>query len=479
MARRVLILGAGVCGLAAAWRLLENQPDLHVTLLEIEERPGGLARSLTVGGQVADMGPHRIFTELPDVQQFLDDLAGDQLETVRRSSRMWLRRGWIEYPPKPLEIARHLGITALAGAGTSYLLEKATALMERESTRHESFESLMRGAFGSELYHMLVAPYAEKVWKVAPSEIHADIARVRVSAGGLDQMIKRLFIPEKEGQLTAVKKFYYLAGGVESLVRKLADGVTTRGGRIDVVRNVTDVQPSAANGWKVSVERGDTGAREHHEADHVISTIPLGHLVDMLQAHSPDEEVARRRAELRFLSNFLVCLVVKRPQVTDAQWLYFPEKDTVFNRAYEPKNFHASMGTRDRSMIVFEITAHPGDALSARTDRELLHATIRGAERVGLLKRSEIAETLVHRIPFTYPLYDLDYRDRLAVIWRYLERFPTLVSCGRQGLFLHNNMDHSMHMGFRAAACLTDSPQNPATPMYREVRRFQQFRIVD
>jgi protoporphyrinogen oxidase len=479
MARRIIILGAGVCGLAAAHRLLEKDPTLDVTLLESEDRPGGLARCLTVGDQVTDLGPHRIFTELPDVQDFLEDLVGDQLETVQRASRMWLRGGWIEYPPKPLEIMAHLGIPRLALAGGSYVFEKAASLFARDSDKRESFESLMIEAFGPDLYKMLVEPYARKVWKVAPSRIHADIARVRVSAGGLDQMVKKLFVPEKQGQLTAVKKFFYLAGGVESLVRKLASGVTDRGGRIQVGRDVQALKPFRTGHWQVTATDAVTGETINHQADAVISTVPLGNLLDMLLVHSPDDDIGRRRGELRFISNYLVCLVLDRPQVTGSQWLYFPEKDTVFNRAFEPKNFHHSMGPKGESMIVFEITCHPGDAISRRSDAELLRATIRGAERVGLLKRGEILRSLVHRIPFTYPLYDLEYRSRLSGIWRYLEQWPTLISSGRQGLFLHNNMDHSIHMGFRSADALAGGGASPAKDFYSEVRRFQKFRIVD
>jgi len=476
--RRIVILGAGVCGLAAAYRLLEQDSTLDITLLEAEDRPGGLARSLTVGDQVTDLGPHRIFTELPDVQEFLDDLVGDQLETVQRASKMWLRGGWIEYPPKPLEIMAHLGVPKLASAGTSYLMEKAGALFSQESGKRESFATLMTSAFGPELYKMLVEPYARKVWKISPSKIHADIARVRVSAGGLDQMVKKLFVPEKKGQITAVKKFFYLAGGVESLVKKLAKGVQDRGGKIRLVRSVVDLEPCGSTRWEVTA-RTQEGSTECFKADAVISTIPLGGLLDMLLPRSPDAEVERRRDELRFISNFLVCVVVDRPRITESQWLYFPEKDTVFNRAYEPKNFHESMGGSRQGMIVFEITCHPGDELSRRTDRELVSATLRGAERVGLLRRDEVTRTLVHRIPFTYPLYDLEYRNRLSVIWRYLEQWSTLISSGRQGLFLHNNMDHSIHMGFRSAARLTEGNDHPSRAFYSEVRKFQKFRIVD
>lgn len=474
-----MILGAGVCGLAAAHRLLEEDPSLEVTLLEKEERPGGLARSLTVHGQVSDLGPHRIFTELPDVQRFLENLAGEELRTVRRSSRMWLEGGWIEYPPRIPEVLGRLGLTRVGLAGAGWALNKGRKFMGGGKGEPESFESLMKDAFGPQLYDLLIGPYARKVWKVPPSEIHGDIARVRVSAGGLDQVIKKLLGAEKKGELTAVKKFYYLAGGVESLVKKLRAGVESRGGRIQLVRDVRSIKEFRTGHLQVVAVNGETGREEAFQGENVISTIPLDHLLEMLEAQRPDEGVARARGELRYISNFLVCLVVNRPQVTEAQWLYFPGKDTVFNRGYEPKNFHKSMGRAEQAMMVLEITAHPGDKLSGRSDRQLLEASIRGAERTGLLRREEIAASLVHRIPYTYPFYDLAYRERLAGIFRYLEQFPNLISAGRQGLFLHNNMDHSIHMGFRVADRLLGEEENPAAAFYTELRRFQEFRIVD
>ncbi len=475
----VLILGAGVCGLAAAYRLLQRRPELSVTLLEQEDRPGGLARSLTVNGQVADLGPHRIFTELPDVQEFLEDLVGEQLETVRRASRMWLRGKFIEYPPKTAEIVRHLGVGTVASAGVSWARGKASRALSREASSHESFESLMVPAFGRELYDLLVGPYAEKVWKLDPDTLHGDIARVRVSAGGLDQMIKKLFVREKEGEITAVKKFYYIAGGVEKLVTKLRDGVEARGGKVVLVREVVDATEQASGSWDVSARNRESGAVETYSAPQMVSTIPVGDLLGMLLKARPNENVDRARCELRYIANYLICVVVNRPSVSDSQWLYFPERDTLFNRGYEPKNFHKSMGSDDQSMIVLEVTTHDNDPVKNMGDDELIEKSLNGLENVGLVQRAEVVATHVHRIPMTYPIYDLSYRERLARIAWYLERFPQLISAGRQGLFLHNNMDHSIHMGFRAAECFLGESENPAGEFYKDIRRFQQFRIVD
>lgn len=471
--RDVVILGAGVCGLAAALRLLEQDPGRRVVVLEAEERPGGLARSLTLGGHVADLGPHRIYTELPDIKEFLRDIAGPDLVEVRRRSQMWFRKAWIEYPPRPTEILPLLGIGAIARVGASFAVDK----LRGAGDAPESYETVMRGAFGTELYRLLVRPYTHKVWKVDPSLLHADIARVRVSAGGLDRLIRRVLVGEPENNPTALKKFHYIPGGVEQLVGKLVRAVESRGGLILTAHAVTGIHQSRGGQFHVRTLHGDT---EHaHDAAAVISTIPLVDLVGMLTRERPSEAVDKACSEMGALSNHLVALVVNRPRLVDSQWLYFPERDTIFNRAYLPANFHSSMGAAGSSMIVVEVTCMPGDKIERLADGALVKGCIRGLARTGLLRPEEVVASSVHRIPNTYPVYDLQYDRRLEGVLDYLRGWGGLITTGRQGLFLHNNMDHSMHMGFRAAQALAGDLAAAPAEYYREVRRFQQFRIVD
>jgi len=55
------------------------------------------------------------------------------------------------------------------------------------------------------------------------------------------------------------------------------------------------------------------------------------------------------------------------------------------------------------------------------------------------------------RAEHAYPVYDLQYTQRLKTVWRAVQPLERVLCCGRQGLFRYNNMDHSMHMGFLAA----------------------------
>lgn len=475
----VAVLGAGVCGLAAAWHLLERDPRRQVLLLEAESHPGGLARSLTLDGHAADLGPHRIFTELEDVQRFLSDIVGDELYEVRRRSRMWLRGRWIEYPPKPWQAAAALGLGRTALAGMSFLSAKGGALVSPPEPGPDTFEAVMKGAFGPRLYDLLVGPYAEKVWKTPGSQLHGDIARVRVSAGGLDRMVRRLLNPDSSGPQTALQKFHYIPGGVEQLVRKLSGGIRQKGARLLSKTRVRGI--GQLPGGRLRIEAADPcGERVLVEADHAISTIPLPDLLRMLLVHSYAERIDLRADEMRYIANFLVCLSLRKRRVSDAQWLYFPGADTIMNRGYEPGNFDEAMrGKSGGTMLVCEVTTHDRDALFKWEDGDLVEAVMQGLGRVGLAGRDDLSSSLVHRIPATYPLYDLHYRGRIETVIDWLRGFPRLVSTGRQGLFLHNNMDHSIHMGFDAARCVLGAPDAPAAEHYAAIDRFLSFRIVD
>jgi len=54
----VLIIGAGLSGLAAATFLKHKQPDISLLLIEKEEQPGGAVRSHLEEGYLAEGGPH-------------------------------------------------------------------------------------------------------------------------------------------------------------------------------------------------------------------------------------------------------------------------------------------------------------------------------------------------------------------------------------------------------------------------------------
>jgi protoporphyrinogen oxidase len=66
---------------------------------------------------------------------------------------------------------------------------------------------------------------------------------------------------------------------------------------------------------------------------------------------------------------------------------------------------------------------------------------------VGLIKKGEVLDAFVKKIPYAYPVYDLEYKKNLTPIMDYVGKLENLKTTGRQGNFRYNNMDQSVEMG--------------------------------
>ena len=129
-------------------------------------------------------------------------------------------------------------------------------------------------------------------------------------------------------------------------------------------------------------------------------------------------------------------------------------------------------------MVVFEVTSRWHDELWQKCDAELIEMVRADVLKTGLLDASEIEDASARRLSHAYPLYAKGFSARLTAVCEYLRRFPNLVTTGRQGLFNHNNMDHSMLMGIRAAECVA-AGGDAAAAWHDSLSQFAGFRIVD
>lgn len=474
---RAIVIGGGIAGLTAALCMAESG-KWRPLVLERENVAGGLARSLDIHGLTSDLGPHRIHTEIPEVSRFIDRIAQPSLMRVERHSRIYLRGKYLPYPPNPIAMAMHLGPLRMGGFMASFAAEKL-----RGEDPNETYDSLMRRAFGRKLYEFLLRPYSAKTWKIDPGELHADTARVRISVGNLTRMLMRFFRREQAGSETALREFRYVRGGARSLVRHLLESAQAAGAQFESGCDVRALKLDA-HGRVAAATYGpanDSLASDIvAKADMFLSTAPLPVLLDRILPAVPLLEDARRAAAgLEFIDMIFVFLVVNRPRISNDNWLYFPEPELVFNRGYEAKNFDPSLGPPDKTILCLEITTRRGDPLESAADDDIASQTIEQIVSTGLITANEIDARAVQRIQYAYPLYKLDYKERLDTALAGVARIPNLVTLGRQGLFNHNNMDHSIWMGMKAAEALNADPCAGPKQWYAGVERFKKMRIVD
>jgi protoporphyrinogen oxidase len=75
-------------------------------------------------------------------------------------------------------------------------------------------------------------------------------------------------------------------------------------------------------------------------------------------------------------------------------------------------------------------------------------------EKIGMIRRSDVLDGTMVRVPKAYPAYFGEY-NRFSVVRDYLERFPNLYPVGRNGMHRYNNQDHSMLAANAAVTSMT------------------------
>lgn len=457
-----IVFGGGLAGLNAALFLAETTPE-PVIILEKEPYVGGLSATIHWKGTRLDFGPHRIFTQIPGVQEQIEDLLEPELIQVKRLSHMYLGGRFIDYPPKVLQMMMALGPMKLFGWGMGLLRQKIRSKHPRN--KKENYEQYIIGQFGRGLYRDFFLPYTKKVWGAEPSTLSSDIVKTRVASKSVFSTI----INRSRKQPTTVKQFPYPKHGIGCLAESLAGRIREKGGEIRL-----DSEPKSiviSDGAAVRIHGRDSAKGEDFSIDaaRVVSTIPLGTLLNLLgEPENPADT-------LEYVNLRLVYLMLDVPRVGADTWLYFPEEDVPFSRAYEVGNFSPDCVPEGKSVLCIEVPQTPAEVLP---DDELISEVIASLKKIGLIEADQIEDTMVFDVPKAYPLYRVNYGDTIREILTKVGQYHNVVTTGRQGLFAYNNLDHSLFIGKMAAERLLEGPES-VRKFYQQRDSLCQYQIVD
>ena len=107
-AGKLVIVGAGPSGLAAALQATKNAND--VLVFESSNHLGGLSRTIGFEDCLFDVGPHRFFTKNAEVNQLFNEILGNDQLRVKRLTRIFYKGKYFNYPLTPLNAFLGLGV---------------------------------------------------------------------------------------------------------------------------------------------------------------------------------------------------------------------------------------------------------------------------------------------------------------------------------------------------------------------------------
>jgi protoporphyrinogen oxidase len=435
-AEHVVVIGAGPAGLTAALKLCNT--GRTVTVLEATDQVGGISRTVERDGWRFDLGGHRFFTKVAAVEQLWHEILPDDDFLQRpRMSRILYRGNLFDYPLKPLNALRGLGLVEAVRCVGSYARARV-----RPPRNQRNFEEWVSARFGERLYRIFFKTYTEKVWGVPATEIQADWAAQRIKNLSLGAAVRDAFTPRRRPTniTTLIDSFNYPKYGPGMMWQRAR--VLAEQAGADIVMNapVTDLHRVADRVDFVTADIG--GEPRQIPCDAVISSMPLTELVLGMSPPSDVEESARGLSYRDFLT---VALVVPDSDAFPDNWIYVHTPGVRVGRVQNFGSWSPYLVKDGRTCLGLEYFVNEGDELWSMPDEDLVRLARDELGELGLVSGDGVEAGYVVRVLKAYPVYDEGYADRVAVIRDWLAVNATNVApVGRNGMHKYNNQDHSM-----------------------------------
>jgi protoporphyrinogen oxidase len=353
---RVVIVGGGFTGLAAAYELARR--NLSPTIIEAEHELGGLAGTFAVGDSRIERFYHHWFTSDHHVMNLVAELGlGDCLIPSPVATGTFYANSLFRLS-SPLDLLKFTPLSLMDRLRLGMLVPAARSIQAWQELDDRSAAAWLRETCGATVYRV--------VWEPLLRGKFGEHAELVSAAWFWSKLRLRGGSRGRNGR----EQLVYFKGGFAVLADAIARTVESTGGRVVTGTKVTSIE---------TTREGISGVRADgifYPADAVILTTPLPEAARLLSGVA-SEIFVRSLERIRFLANR--CLVFELDRsLSELYWINVNDASFPFVGAIEHTNFVDPANYGGRHIVYLSRYCPPGDPflqldLSAATAFTLPH----------------------------------------------------------------------------------------------------------
>ncbi|MFD4506277.1 protoporphyrinogen oxidase [Streptomyces sp. NPDC058457] len=451
---QVVVIGAGIAGLAAAHRLLER--GARVTVLEASERVGGKLLPGEIAGVRVDLGAESMLARRPEAVALAREAGlGERLQPPATASASIWTRGALRPMPK----GHVMGVPGTAAALSGVLSDEGIARIERDADlpRTEVGDDVAVGEYvaarlGREVVDRLVEPllggvYAGDAYRISLRSAVPQLYQAARTHDSLTEAVREIQARAVAGRQTG-PVFMGIEGGVGTLPLAVAESVRARGGEIVTGAPVTELRRVRADRADAADRDGSrtpdadgsrtawrivAGDRVLH-ADAVVVAVPAPVAATLLRAEVP--AAAAELSAVEYASMALVTLAYRRADLAlpEGSGFLVPPVD---GRTIKASTFASQkwgwIADENPDVVVLRTSVgrYGETAVLGREDAGLVDLSRHDLHAATGLDAAPVA-TRVTRWTDGLPQYPVGHHARVARVREHVGKLPGLAVCGAQ-----------------------------------------------
>jgi len=319
--KKIIILGAGLAGLSAAWHL--QKKGINCQVFEKEAEVGGLCRSKNIDGFTFDYDGHLLHFKHRYTFNLVNNLLGNNLTEHKRSAWIYAYGQYSRYPFQ----------ANLYGLPSELIKECLLGFIQttkdgKIKKKNLTFLDWINKTFGEGIARYFMVPYNTKFWTLPPKDLTCGWLDSFIPVPSLSEVIEGA-VNDCQRQFGYNAQFWYPKnGGINQVPLSLARQI----------KNIyTNSQVREINLKKKEIKMA-SGDKE--DFDFLISTIPLPDLPNLIKG--VPRYIYNLLKKLKWNTIFNLNLGIEGKDSLKRHWVYFPGKDTCFFRVGFPHNFSSN-----------------------------------------------------------------------------------------------------------------------------------------